>query len=74
MQGTLLPAGQARERDAELTIELKDGTILQRSLERVRHGNDAQLINGSQALDDEPARNQQLIILLQDAARAQAMA
>lgn len=60
--------------DAELTLELKDGTILQRSLERVRHGNDAKLIIGSQAPDDEPARNQQLIVLLRDAARAQALA
>jgi len=60
--------------DAELTIELKNGAILQRSLERVRHGNDAKLIVGGLTPDDEPAGDQQLIILLQDAARAQALA
>ena len=60
--------------DGELTIELKDGAILQRSLERVRHGNDAKLIVGSLAPRSDPAGDQQLIILLQDAARAQALA
>lgn len=60
--------------DGELTIELKNGAILQRSLERVRHGNDAKLIVGSLAPENDPAGNQQLIILLQDAARAQTLA
>ena len=60
--------------DAELNFELLDGAILHRSLERVRHGNDAKLIVGSQAPDDAPIGNQQLIILLQDADRAQALA
>jgi DNA invertase Pin-like site-specific DNA recombinase len=60
--------------DAELTLELNDGAIVQRSLERVGHGNDAKLIVGSLTPDGEPADNQQLIVLLQDAARAQALA
>jgi hypothetical protein len=60
--------------DAELTIELKNGAILHRSLEQVRHGNDAKLIVGSPAPDCRPAGNQQLVILLQDAALAQALA
>lgn len=60
--------------DAELTIELKDGAILQRSLDRVRHGNDAKLVIGSASAADETRGNQQLIQLLQDAARAQVLA
>jgi DNA invertase Pin-like site-specific DNA recombinase len=60
--------------DAELTIELMDGSVLQRSLERVRHGNDAQLIIGSASAGNETQGDQQLVILLQDAARAQALA
>jgi hypothetical protein len=60
--------------DAVLTLELKNGAIVQRSLERVRHGNDAKLIVGKTIPDGEPAGNQQLIVLLQDAARAQALA
>ncbi len=60
--------------DAELTIELKDGVILRRSLERVRHGNDAKLIVGSQAPDDEPIASSQLVLLLKDAARARELA
>lgn len=60
--------------DAELNLELRGETILQRSIERVRHGNDAKLIIGSLAPESDPAGNQQLTILLQDAARAQALA
>jgi hypothetical protein len=60
--------------DAELTIELKDGAVVQRSLDRVRHGNDAKLVIGSGSPADDTRSNQQLLILLQDAARAQALA
>lgn len=56
--------------DAELTVELADGTKLRRSLERVRHGNDATLIVGDLTAPVGPVGNQQLIVLLQDAARA----
>jgi DNA invertase Pin-like site-specific DNA recombinase len=55
--------------DAELTIELKDGAILQRSLERIRHGNDAKIVVGS-PVPDKPIANPQLILLLKDAVRA----
>ncbi|MBC7603673.1 MAG: recombinase family protein [Ramlibacter sp.] len=60
--------------DAELTMEMADGTKLVRTIERVRHGNDAKLIVGNLAAAASPVGNQQLIILLQDAARAQALA
>ena len=60
--------------DAELTIELKDGTVLQRSLERVRHGNDAKLIVGSTLPHDELVADQQLVLLLKDAVRARELA
>lgn len=60
--------------DAQLSIELNDGAVLERSLERVRHGNDASLIVGTSPAEKEPTPNQQLVILLQDAARAQAFA
>ncbi|WP_114226775.1 MULTISPECIES: recombinase family protein [Sphingomonas] len=60
--------------DAQLTIELADGIILHRQMERVRHGNDATLVIGELTTSDSPAGNQQLIVLLQDAARAQALA
>lgn len=60
--------------DAELTIKLADGSTIKRALDRVWHGNDAKLIVGGQPTSDQPAGNQQLIILPQDAARAQAFA
>ncbi|GAA4003719.1 recombinase family protein [Sphingomonas humi] len=60
--------------DAELTIELADGSTIKRALNRIRHGNDAKLIVGEKTISNQPAGNQQLIILLQDAARAQAFA
>ena len=52
---------------------LNDGTTLERTLERIRHGNDAKLIVG------EPSTKQgkvdpQLIVLLRDAHRAQTLA
>jgi len=59
--------------DASLTLLLNDGTTLERTLERIRHGNDAKLIVG------EPSTKQgkvdpQLIVLLRDAHRAQTLA
>ncbi|UUR08148.1 recombinase family protein [Sphingomonas glaciei] len=60
--------------DAELSIELKDGAILRRSLERVRHGNDAKLIVGSPPAEDKPVASSQLVLLLTDAARARELA
>ena len=60
--------------DAKLTMEMADGKRLLRALERVRHGNDAKLIVGDLTPPARSLGNQQLIILLQDAARAQALA
>ena len=60
--------------DAELTIELSDGTTLHCSLERVRHGNDAQMVMGEQAKSDQQNADPQLLVLMQDAQRARAFA
>ncbi len=62
--------------DAMLSMLLNDGTTLERSIERVRHGNDAKLIVGELVVSDEPKSDPQLIILLKDAhcARTLAMA
>ncbi|MEO6112974.1 MAG: recombinase family protein [Sphingomicrobium sp.] len=60
--------------DAQLTIELADGSRLERTFERVRHGNDAKLVVGPCAGANMPKADPQLIILLQDAHRAQALA
>ncbi|MDP9164168.1 MAG: hypothetical protein M3N06_08770, partial [Pseudomonadota bacterium] len=60
--------------DAELTIELADGNTLRRSMERVRHGNDARLVIGLPNGPDKPKADPQLIILLKDAHRAKALA
>jgi hypothetical protein len=43
--------------DAELTIELMDGSVLQQTLERVRHGNDAKLVIGSASAGNETQGN-----------------
>ena len=59
--------------DAQLTIELADGKKLNRSFERVRHGNDVKLVVG-QWDEDRHKADPQLIILLQDAHRARALA
>lgn len=60
--------------DAELIIELASGAKLHRSLERVRHGNDAKLIVGELKRPDTSKADPQLIILLRDSHRAQALA
>ena len=60
--------------DGSLSLLLNDGTMHQRSLERVRHGNDAKLIVGEVASEKGPKPDPQLVVLLKDAFRAQALA
>lgn len=60
--------------DGTLRIELKDGTTLDRSIERVRHGNDAKLVIGDVQPAAGPGVDSQLIIVLRDAHRARALA
>jgi len=60
--------------DAELTLELVGGEKLVRRLERVRYGNDAALIIGPAVRSEGPKADPQLLILLRDAQRAQALA
>ena len=60
--------------DAELTIDLADGHKLHRSIERVRHGNDARLVVGLPNAPEKPKADPQLVILLNDASRARALA
>jgi DNA invertase Pin-like site-specific DNA recombinase len=60
--------------DAELTMELVTGEILNRGVDRVRHGNDVALIVGPTSHPQEPKPDRQLLILLRDAHRAQALA
>jgi hypothetical protein len=60
--------------DGTLTIVLADGHRLERSFERVRHGNDVKLIVGELANCGTPSAHPQLIILLRDAHRARALA
>ena len=60
--------------DASLSLLLNDGTMHERSLERIRHGNDAKLIVGNLVATDEPTPDPQLVLLLKDAHRAQALA
>ena len=60
--------------DAELAIELTNGLILRRSLERVRHGNDARLVVGAQDALGKPKADPQLMILLNQAHQARALA
>ena len=60
--------------DARLSLLLNDGTTHERSVERIRHGNDAQLIVGDLAVADQPTSDPQLLILLKDAHRAQTLA
>lgn len=60
--------------DALITVELNDGTSLEGSLERVRHGNDSKLIVGEMTVIDGGTPDPQLLILLRDARRARALA
>ncbi len=60
--------------DAELTVELVTGKKLVRRLELVRHGNDVALVIGPALLGQERKVDPQLLILLRDAQRAQALA
>ena len=56
--------------EAMLGMLLNEGTMLDRSIERIRHGNDATLIVGELVVSDELKSDPQLIILLNDAQRA----
>lgn len=83
----LLTAGEYRERreliiervrkvtigDASLTLSMNNGTTLEHSIERVRHGNDAKLLVGEPGTPKQGNRYPQLIVLLRDAGRAQAL-
>jgi DNA invertase Pin-like site-specific DNA recombinase len=60
--------------DATVTLLLSDGTTLECSTERIRYGNDARLIVGELAAPDQGNADSQLIVLLQDARRAQTLA
>ena len=60
--------------DGTLTLLLNDGTALEQSIERIRHGNDARLVIGGMRADGRPAPDPQLIVLLRDAQRARALA
>ena len=60
--------------DAELTIELVDSQRINRKFERVRHGNDVRLIVGKAPTECRPKTDRQLLVLLKDAQRAQALA
>ena len=60
--------------DGRLTMQLNDGTTLDRSIERVRHGNDAKLVIGDVRPIDGYRADPQLITLLRDAHRARALA
>ena len=57
-----------------LSMLLNDGTTLERSMERIRHGNDAKLIVGELVVSDQPKSDPQIIILLKAAHRARALA
>ena len=57
-----------------LSLLLNDGTMLEQSIERIRHGNDTKLVIGESAVAGRPKSNPQLIILLKDAHRARALA
>ena len=59
--------------DASVSLLLNHGTMHERSLERIRHGNDAKLIVGDLVPADDPTPDPQLIVLLKDAQRAQAL-
>jgi DNA invertase Pin-like site-specific DNA recombinase len=57
-----------------VTIELNDGTRLERSIDRIRHGNDARLVIGATEQVEGTRPDPQLIVLLRDAHRARALA
>ena len=60
--------------DGTLTLQLNDGTTLDRSIERLRHGNDTKLVIGERKAEGPGTPDPQLIILLRDAYRARALA
>ena len=60
--------------DGSLSLLLNDGTIHERSLERLRHGNDAKLVVGELVTIGDPRPDPQMVVLLKDAYRAQTLA
>ena len=60
--------------DGLLTTAMNDGAVLERTIERVRHGNDARLIVGERSDFGKTNTNPQMLILLKDAYRARALA
>ena len=60
--------------DGSLSLLLNDGTIHEQSLARIRHGNDAKLVIGEIGSEESPNPDPQLVVLLKDAYRAQALA
>jgi site-specific DNA recombinase len=60
--------------DASLTLLLNDGTTLERTIERIRHGNDAKLIVREPCVSEHGKVDPQLIVLLRDAHLAQTLA
>ena len=60
--------------DGMLSLLLNDGTTLERSIERVRHGNEARLVIGEAQPEERPVPDPQLIVLLPGAQRARALA
>lgn len=60
--------------DGMLSLLLNDGTTLERSIERVRHGNDAKLLIGEAQPAERPVPDPQMVLLLREAQRARALA
>src|SRR5205085_864948 len=60
--------------DGRLIMALNDGTTFERSIERIRHGNDAKLVIGECDPAAESRADPQILILLRDAQRARALA
>ena len=60
--------------DGQLTVHLINGSKLEQSFERIRHGNDAKLVVGLPTGPTQRKADPQLIILLQDTHRARALA
>ena len=85
---TLLKAGDHRVRrglilervrkvtigDGTMSMALHDGAMLERTIERIRHGNDARLIVGERIDQAVTPANSQMLVLIKDAYRARALA
>ena len=60
--------------NASLSLLLNDGATHERSIDRIRDGNDAELTVGDLPVTDQPRSSPQLVVLLKDAHRARALA